>query len=229
MKEGFGVIYNGYLEKNRKPYIGQAINLERRKKDHKARAKEGSTGFHGAIFKHGWDAFAWEVLEVCPVEDLNDREVFWISALDTFKGFGYNRTPGGDGNGRGEDSPHYGKIPWNKGIEWHEMKGENNPFYGKTHTDETKKNISNKMKGKEAWNKGKSAPQCGKKGKDHPMYRITGENHPRYGQTHTDKTKQKMIKSQRLRRINEITQKDLDRGQMNFLENLNTEAEYEVN
>jgi len=35
-----------------------------------------------------------------------------------------------------------------------QMRGESNPNYGRTHTTETKKTISNKNKGKVAWNKG---------------------------------------------------------------------------
>lgn len=34
------------------------------------------------------------------------------------------------------------------------IKGENNPFYGKQHSEEAKKKISKTLRGKEAWNKG---------------------------------------------------------------------------
>ena len=35
------------------------------------------------------------------------------------------------------------------------MKGENNPFYGRQHSNETKRKISESKKGKPSWNKGK--------------------------------------------------------------------------
>ena len=47
--------------------------------------------------------------------------------------------------------------------------GENNPFYGKHHTDETKQKISIVNKD-----------------------RLSGENHPMYGKHHTDETRQKI-------------------------------------
>ena len=50
--------------------------------------------------------------------------------------------------------------------------GENNPFYGRHHTDETKQKISIANKG-----------------------RLSGENHPLYGKHHSDETRQKMSES----------------------------------
>ena len=37
------------------------------------------------------------------------------------------------------------------------LKGEKNPFYGKHHTEETKKKLSEAKKGKNPWNKGRTA------------------------------------------------------------------------
>lgn len=44
------------------------------------------------------------------------------------------------------------------------LKGENNPFYGKTHTTQTRKKISNANNGKEAWNKGLPNPTAAENG-----------------------------------------------------------------
>src|SRR5205085_3377846 len=49
------------------------------------------------------------------------------------------------------------------------------PFSGRTHSDETKKIISNALTGEK-----------------NPMFGITGENHPRFGQNHTEESKQIM-------------------------------------
>ena len=49
-----------------------------------------------AIRKHKKENFKFEVIEECSPDILNDREIFWISELDTFKN-GYNSTTGGEG------------------------------------------------------------------------------------------------------------------------------------
>ena len=54
------------------------------------------------------------------------------------------------------------------------MKGENNPFYGKKHTEETKQKISENRKGK-----------------------CAGEEHPMYGKHHTEESLQKISQNRR--------------------------------
>lgn len=59
------------------------------------------------------------------------------------------------------------------------FKGEDNHFYGKKHTEETKRKISRSRMGK-GGRFGKDNPMYGKglKGKDNPMYGRTGRQHP---------------------------------------------------
>ena len=47
-----------------------------------------------AINKHGKENFKFEVIEECSPEKVNDREIFWISKLNTYND-GYNSTIGG--------------------------------------------------------------------------------------------------------------------------------------
>ena len=86
---------------NNKKYVGQAIDLERRKKDHKVRAfnqfdgnTEYNTPLHKAFRKYGYEAFTYIVLEQCSIDMLNDRETYWIQHYNTYK-CGYNQTNGG--------------------------------------------------------------------------------------------------------------------------------------
>ena len=65
-----------------------------------------------------------------------------------------------------------------------EQDGENNPMYGKHHSDETKRKISEVLKGKTLSEK--------HKGESHPMYGKTGEKSPNYGKHHTEETKRKI-------------------------------------
>jgi group I intron endonuclease len=50
-----------------------------------------------AIQKYGKDVFVKLIIENCSVDDLNEREKYWIAYYNTYLGDGYNLTPGGDG------------------------------------------------------------------------------------------------------------------------------------
>lgn len=82
---------------NGKAYIGQSINIEGRWGQHLRKCKYPCDA---AIQKYGKENFSFEVLEECPRSKLNEREVYWIAYYDTYLGYGYNLTPGGDGADR---------------------------------------------------------------------------------------------------------------------------------
>ena len=91
-----------------KKYVGQSTNIEYRWKIHLQQAKQPS--FYGynyplyrALRKFGASNFKFEVLEECQEQFLDDREIYWISQLETFPvslGKGYNILKGGRGNYR---------------------------------------------------------------------------------------------------------------------------------
>lgn len=99
-------IYKYTNKINGKVYIGQSINIETRYQQHlydsSHRADRGS-GVDLAIKKYGIDNFDFEIIEECPIEKLDEREIYWISYYDSYHN-GYNRTPGGKAV-RGEDHP----------------------------------------------------------------------------------------------------------------------------
>ena len=87
------------------------------------------------------------------------------------------------------DCPHSYNIK-NGAIGWtsEDMTGEKHPFYGKHHTEEARKKLSQAKKGE-------NNPQYGKRGKDAPMY----------GKHHTEETKQKIARANKgLKRSEEI-------------------------
>ena len=93
-----GIIYKITNKVNNKSYIGQTrYTIEFRWKQHQH--KKDNTYFHNAIHKYGVENFSIEILEECNIEDLNQKEIFYIAKYDTFKN-GYNLTIGGDGNRR---------------------------------------------------------------------------------------------------------------------------------
>lgn len=82
-----------------KYYIGQTININRRKREH-LKSKE-IDHFHCSIRKYGMDNFNFEILEELEFNtyevlksNLNEREIFYINKYDSFKN-GYNSTIGG--------------------------------------------------------------------------------------------------------------------------------------
>lgn len=93
-------IYKITKKENGKSYIGQSNDIERRIKEHQYKT---DLAIELAIHKYGIDAFNYEVLEQCSLEELDAKEIYWIQYYNTFKGFGYNCNKGG-GNSRGENN-----------------------------------------------------------------------------------------------------------------------------
>ncbi|MBQ8234827.1 MAG: hypothetical protein IJZ36_04530 [Bacilli bacterium] len=185
--EVYGIIYKITNLKNNKVYIGQTTlgfekrysytgnyDIERVYKHHKHnKDNDNNCNYHllNAIEKYGFDIFLVEkIFDIAFSKDeLDIKEQMWISIYDSFKN-GYNRCEGGKGN--------KGCIHTDKWKEEHSsrMKGENNSFYGKHHTKETKEKLSLCFKGKtlseeriqniskghlgiEPWNKGMEMSQ----------------------------------------------------------------------
>ena len=95
---------------NGKIYIGQSIDISQRKREHKYDAftvsRNDNTDFHKDLREFGEDNFKFDIIEECSIDELDERERYWIFYYHTYikdplcKG-GYNMTPGGD-SGTGE-------------------------------------------------------------------------------------------------------------------------------
>jgi group I intron endonuclease len=105
-----------------------------------------------AIKKYGKENFKKEILDFCSsLVELNEKEKYWINKLDAKnKNIGYNILDGG-GNG---PMPIEVKLKLSKKLKGriftdehklkisknhHNVSGENNPMFGKTHSEDTKK------------------------------------------------------------------------------------------
>ena len=82
---------------NGKKYVGQSIDIERRWKSHIIASKKSELLIYRAMRKYGIDNFDFSILEECSVDKLDEREIYWISELDTYNN-GYNMTIGGEGH-----------------------------------------------------------------------------------------------------------------------------------
>lgn len=157
-----------YIHKNKvngKVYIGKTCKKPERRwargKGYSAQPK-----FHDDIIKYGWDNFEHIIIaEGLDEPKAKDMEVSLIAKYEsTNKEKGYNTTRGGDGGCLGythtedwkEKHREYNRTrilsqeTIQRQIDSHIGKGlgKDNPFYGKKHTDETKRKISEAKKGK---------------------------------------------------------------------------------
>ena len=85
---------------NGKQYVGKTNDtIEERFKRHildSKRRNNENRPLYNAINKYGIEHFSIEQLEECPYQEVNNKEIYWIGKLDTYKN-GYNATLGGDG------------------------------------------------------------------------------------------------------------------------------------
>lgn len=119
---------------------------------------------YGAIKKYGWENFTHEILMTgLTKEEAEKEEIRLIAELNTAdERFGYNIENGGNVTGthseetkrkisegnKGKKVSEKTKEKWRRTVEKNQsIHGEKNPFYGKHHTEETKRAHSEFMKG----------------------------------------------------------------------------------
>jgi group I intron endonuclease len=136
-------IYGIHNLSNNKWYVGQSIDIERRWKHHRFALKNGyhyNKHLLRAWNYYGDSSFEFIVLELCSTDELNDKERKWIADLDSHNN-GYNQCEGGE-SPAGRIVPDEVKL-----AESLARQGTRNPFYGKHHTEQYKKMISERQRG----------------------------------------------------------------------------------
>lgn len=77
-----------------KRYVGQSINIYNRWTDHISllnKRKHQNSHLQASWEKYSQEAFIFYVLEKCRIEDLDDKEQYWIEEYNTLDGdYGYN-------------------------------------------------------------------------------------------------------------------------------------------
>ena len=87
-------IYKVTNKINKKSYIGQSKNIEQRLKDHKLVCRERNVLLKRALKKYGVENFDYEIIEECKLNELDEREIYWINKLKPE----YNLDTGGKGS-----------------------------------------------------------------------------------------------------------------------------------
>lgn len=161
-------VYKHTNKTNGKVYIG----LTGRKPEYRWSNGNGykhNPYFYSAIQKYGWDGFDHKIIKDNLTEqEAQELEISLISEFNsTDRNFGYNVLLGGN---LGTLGIEMSKETRKKMSESHT--GEKNHFYGKTHTDESKRKMANAKLGK-----------------------YCGENSWNYGRQVSEETRQKMSES----------------------------------
>lgn len=86
-------------------YIGQSNDIKRRFYEHQTKGEKSDIPLDKEIKRLGKDAFTYEVLEECKIEELNEKEAYWEVFYDT-RQCGYNRIKCGTTNLYGENNPN---------------------------------------------------------------------------------------------------------------------------
>lgn len=139
------IIYKATNLINGKAYVGQTTrSLKARMQEHQ---RHRTTHFDRALAKYGIENFKITIIDTAiTVEELNEKEQFWVRFFRTFGENGYNMCEGG-GNTIG-----YHHTPETKQVMREKKKnmyyGNANPFYGKHHNEETRKRWSQIRKGR---------------------------------------------------------------------------------
>lgn len=169
MKSG---IYSLINIENGKRYVGQSVDLEKRRYTHFWLLKENRHwNAHLQRSYNKGHQFDFEVIEYCPVEMLNDREIYWIAKYDSFHN-GYNQCIGGDSTQgyKFSDETKAKIAKANTGRKFsaevieqrskslHEHLANDPEFAAEYH-----RKMSARWKGKPSWNKGRPCPEWKKK------------------------------------------------------------------
>lgn len=85
---------------NGNSYIGLSVDIKRRWKEHFQRHKDSTNKeyekvLYKAFRKYGIENFDFDIIEECSLEELREREKYWIAYFDTYH-HGYNATEGGE-------------------------------------------------------------------------------------------------------------------------------------
>lgn len=172
---------------NNKKYIGQSVDVQDRWRKHKSELEHHvhhNSYLQNAWNKYGEDVFNFYVLEYCEIEQLDEKEIYYIDLYKTTnRDCGYNLKSGGQLSGSYYTEEIKEKMSksiktsyqnsnlreirkdnalnqWSNPEIKAKIMGSNNGMYGRKHTEESKLKISNAKKGQRAFNRNITPVLC---------------------------------------------------------------------
>ena len=184
---------------NGKIYVGSAIDLKARKRTHFNKLKlnkHPNSHLQSSYNKYKKDNFVFEIIKYVEDKDkLIETEQYWIDKLNVCdKNIGYNKRPKAESNlgikmsdetkkklselNKGENNSFYGKCHTEEtkkkmSLNHPDVSGENGYFYGKKHTEEAKRKNSEAHKGKKLSDEQKEKISIKTRGENNPQSKIT--------------------------------------------------------
>lgn len=196
MKSGIYEIVN---LKNGKKYIGQSIDLYRRKIVHFSTLRTGKHDnkyLQNVYNKYGEKIFEFKILLYCEPFELTRYEQFFVDRYERENL--YNICLDCVDSTKGVFLSQETKNKISKA-----MSGKNNVWYGRHHSEETKKKMSKAQSGANNGMYGKTHSKETRKklaetssGKNNAMYGMSGKKSPNYGKKHLEETKIKISEAQ---------------------------------
>lgn len=146
--ESISGVYSIRNIKTDKRYIGCSKSIKRRWTEHKRRLllnNHDNAHLQGAYNKYGPEMFEYSILEECPEDIMQEREEYWIAYYDS-KNNGYNMC---DGGGKLSNPTADVRKKISEGLKgensgWYGISrcGIENNMYGRHHTEEAKRKMS---------------------------------------------------------------------------------------
>lgn len=173
MKNHYGIVYKIRNRENEKLYIGQTIqSLKSRKRDHRnCQDRLNNLALYRTFRKYGFDSFDWEIIHYAKDKaDLDEMEKYYIKLYKTMSSRnGYNMTYGGEGGAhppairekianslKGRVFTEFARKNLSISLKG-KYTGENSSWWGRKHTDEERRKISEAQRGFRNHNFGKKA------------------------------------------------------------------------
>jgi group I intron endonuclease len=147
-------IYGLLCKETGKWYVGQSIDIDDRWSDYRNVRCHGQVLLFNALKKHSPNGFEYFIVQECTPEELDVMETIWIEKKNSLAPHGYNLTTGGGRKIYSQTSREkMSKSQTGKILSEETRKkmsksrtGPLNHFFGKTHTPEVRKRLSEMKK-----------------------------------------------------------------------------------
>jgi group I intron endonuclease len=162
-------------------YIGQSINIERRFRYYKGVACKEQIKIYNSLLKYGVDAHIFEILELCDIEELNNRERHYQDLYDSVA--------------NGLNLLYVKSEHFNGGHSEESKKKISDSLKGRTFTDEHKYKIGLNNSRRGMSDETKEKHRLGRLGKKASPETIEKQRQSKLGGKRSEETKRKMSES----------------------------------